>query len=310
MRILIIHNLKAGTGGDDIFHFMKGFLEQNGYETVLRSITAGESVDELIADAEDFDRVVVSGGDGTVAHVTYKLMNRNVPTLIFPSGTANLLATNLGNAPEPIALAKATVKGITSNFDMGVLNFVDETGAPQTRGFSMIAGAGYDATIMNDAVGLKETLGFLSYFAAALANPTPKKVSFTLELDDKTVTTEGIAVLVVNFSTLPFDMDIIADADAQDGYFDVVVVKPSMTAALLPTIVSALIDNKGSFPYRPQLETYRTKKVTVTSDPKVNLQYDGEFIANGQTPFSAEIKPGASCLIVDELSPYYPKDAH
>ena len=37
----------------------------------------------------------------------HALAGRDVPTCVFPSGTANLLAANIGNAPEPSALARA-----------------------------------------------------------------------------------------------------------------------------------------------------------------------------------------------------------
>lgn len=304
MRILIVHNSKAGQSGDDIYNYARAILENDGIEVVMRAVRDTETTNELVRDAEDFDAVVISGGDGTAANVNYALHGRGVPTLIFPSGTTNLLSRNLGNASEAVALAKATKEGKTAKFDMGELTYTDNDGVTQKRGFSIIAGAGYDATIMNESVRLKESLGMLGYFAAALANPAPQVSKFTVEVDGETHELEGIAVLIVNFGTLPFDLNVVHGNDPQDGLFEVVVAKPSKTIQLLPTVISALLDKDGKFPHRPQLETFVGKDVSVTADPPLAMQYDGEFISDATTPFRATVLKGATTFIVDGLSPY------
>lgn len=304
MRILILHNTKSGTGADDIYNFARAVLEDDGYEVVMRAVRSDVANEELVGDAQEFSAVVISGGDGTVANINYALKDKDVPVLVFPSGTTNLLSLNLGCAPEAVALAKAVKKLETARFDMGELSFSDNDGDSHTRGFSIIAGAGYDATIMNDSVPLKKDLGMLAYFAAALANPAPQTAHFTLEIDGETHEVDGMAVLVVNFGTLPFDLNVVNGSSPQDGLFNIVVAKAGNTIQLLPTVISALLDKSGSFPYRPQLELFTGRDVTVTADPPLAMQYDGEFIENATTPFRAVMLENASRFIVDDLSPY------
>ena len=85
--------------------FVVGALIANYGSTTLRLID-GETqinVQGLL------DGVVLSGGDGTISNLVTELVatGADTPLLIFPSGTANLFFNNIGNAPEPAALARA-----------------------------------------------------------------------------------------------------------------------------------------------------------------------------------------------------------
>lgn len=83
MRTLIIHNPASGFGSDAIYEFQRALLCE-GDECVIRVIRVDQPSAPLVADAESFDLVVISGGDGTVAGVLYLLRNRGVRTCVFP----------------------------------------------------------------------------------------------------------------------------------------------------------------------------------------------------------------------------------
>lgn len=80
--------------------------------------------------AESFDVVVVSGGDGTVSNLLYTLRNRDVDVCVFPSGTANLLFANIGNSPEPAALARACRWANTAACDLGEASWIADGTIP------------------------------------------------------------------------------------------------------------------------------------------------------------------------------------
>ena len=103
MRCLIIHNPASGPRSDEIFDLARA-LSQAGDEVTMRFIGDGMEPEDAAADVREFDRVVVSGGDGTVSNVLDHIRDSHVPTLVFPSGTANLFFNNIGNAPEPAAV--------------------------------------------------------------------------------------------------------------------------------------------------------------------------------------------------------------
>ncbi|MFQ9741876.1 MAG: diacylglycerol kinase family protein [Slackia sp.] len=85
MKVLIINNLASGYREGSIYDFMRSFVE-DGDEVCLRSSDGGTSIDSLLDDADSFDVVVASGGDGTIASVAYRLRNTGVPILPYPAG--------------------------------------------------------------------------------------------------------------------------------------------------------------------------------------------------------------------------------
>ena len=294
MKLLVINNLASGFGEGSVYDFIRSFA-RDGDEVCVRSTDGTTDVRDLLGDAEAFDAVVASGGDGTVATVSYRLANTGVPILPFPAGTANLLAANLASPMEPHALAKLVREERTLDFDLGEIE-VDG----HRVGFGIMAGAGYDAAIMHGAAPAKRLLGPMAYFSAALANPLPQTSRFKLDLDGEHVESEGLGILLVNFSKIQFDITVTHDNEPRDGVFDVVVLKAQNAFELIPALLAGLLDRGGDFPDRTgSLEIHRAREVRVEADPPMEVQYDGEA-TNLTTPFTAHIMRRAARFFVSE----------
>lgn len=294
MKLLVINNLASGFGEGSVYDFIRSFA-RDGDEVCVRSTDGTTDVRDLLGDAEAFDAVVASGGDGTVATVSYRLANTGVPILPFPAGTANLLAANLASPMEPHALAKLVREERTLDFDLGEIE-VDG----HRFGFGIMAGAGYDAAIMHGAAPAKRLLGPMAYFSAALANPLPQTSKFKLDLDGEHVESEGLGILLVNFSKIQFDITVTHENEPRDGVFDVVVLKAQNAFELIPALLAGLLDRGGDFPERTgSLEIHRAREVRVEADPPMEVQYDGEA-TRLMTPFSARILPRAARFFVSE----------
>lgn len=294
MKLLVINNLASGFGEGSVYDFIRSFA-RDGDEVCVRSTDGTTDVRDLLGDAEAFDAVVASGGDGTVATVSYRLANTGVPILPFPAGTANLLAATLASPMEPHALAKLVREERTLDFDLGEIE-VDG----HRFGFGIMAGAGYDAAIMHGAAPAKRLLGPMAYFSAALANPLPQTSRFKLDLDGEHVESEGLGILLVNFSKIQFDITVTHDNEPRDGVFDVVVLKAQNAFELIPALLAGLLDRGGDFPDRTgSLEIHRAREVRVEADPPMEVQYDGEA-TNLTTPFTAHIMRRAARFFVSE----------
>ena len=298
MRVLIVNNLSSGLRNGAIFDFVRKF-SMDGDEVVIRNTDGTTRIESFLEDAREFDLVVASGGDGTIATVCYELRYTGVPILPFPAGTGNLLATNLDQPDEPFAIARMARDMQSAEYDLGELILEDESGTT-TRGFAIISGAGFDATIMENSDRLKESLGPMAYVAAALANPTPPLARFTITMDDQVVEVEGIAVLLLNFARIYPDVSITHANDPRDGLLEVVVLKQHNTVELLPAFIAAFLDREGRFPGRTNaMEVHTTKEVRVESDPPLRIQFDGEP-ANVCTPLQARILPMATRLVITD----------
>ncbi|MEG0072108.1 MAG: diacylglycerol kinase family protein [Raoultibacter sp.] len=294
MKLLIINNLNSGFGEGAIYDFMRAFA-QDGDELCLRSTDGTSEVADLLKDADSFDVVIASGGDGTVTAVSYLLRNTKVPILPFPAGTANLLALNLASPIETHALGKMARTGKQLDFDMGEIQAGDKH-----FGFSIMAGAGYDAAIMHGAQHTKRFLGPMAYLSAAIANPMPQKSHFTLKLDGKTIESDGLGILLINFSKIQFDLSVTHDNRPRDGILDVVILKATYALQLVPAIVAAALDREGDFPDRSDaLEIHSAREIEVIADPPMEVQYDGET-TGVLTPFTAHVLDKATRLIVSD----------
>lgn len=303
MRVLIIVNTRSGGSDAGLYDFAR-VLGLEGVEVVMRFATPGQPIDTLATDAELFDRVVAAGGDGTVSAVCYAVRHSGVPVLAYPAGTANLLAMNLGLPLDAPALADVTLNGVPAHFDLGELERTTSDGLTVASGFTVAAGAGYDAAIMETAQPLKATFGAAAYLMAAVSNLAPTAARFELVLDGEHVSTDGIAVLLVNFGRIQFDLAVTSQWDPRDGLFDVAVMRTKNPAGLIPAIFAAMLDRMGDYPDRsPSIDIYQAKRVEVSAYPPLRMQYDGE-VMDALTPFAAEILPRAATLLVPRGSAY------
>ena len=132
-----------GPSSDEIYAFTHA-LAQGGDEVVMRFIGDGMEPEDAVADVREFDRVVVSGGDGTVSNVLDQMRGCGVPTLVFPSGTAACSLTTSVMPPRQRA-CQGCRAGRTVKVDMGELFWLDENGNEKRHGFIIIAGSGFDA---------------------------------------------------------------------------------------------------------------------------------------------------------------------
>ena len=295
MRLLVVNNLASGYGEGSVYDFVRS-LAQDGDEVAIRSTDGTTDLRTFLHDAEEFDAVAAAGGDGTIAAVAHLLADTGIPLLPFPAGTANLLAMNLGLPTEPHALAKVARELRTMDFDLGEIALSDG----ERYGFSIMAGAGYDAAIMAGAAAAKKVLGPMAYFTSAFANATPQHARLKVTIDGNVVETDGVGVLVVNFSKIQFDLKVVHENLPRDGAFDVVVLHTKDAFGLIPAFINVVLDRTGEFPDRTDaFELHRGSSVRVEADPPLAVQFDGE-VTDTTTPFSVSMLPKATRFVVGE----------
>lgn len=295
MKLLVVNNLLSGAGDGSIFDFLRSFAE-DGDEVVLRTSDGTTDIRTYLHDADDFDAVVVSGGDGTLSSCSHLLADTGIPVLTLATGTANLMSQNLYLPTEAHALANTVREMRTMDFDLGQLELSDGS----RIGFSLIAGAGYDAKIMESAKPIKKAIGQMAYFTSAVANATPQFSDFELTIDGKTVKTSGVGVLIINFALIQFDISVIHNNEPRDGEFDIVILNTKDAFGLIPALFAAVLDRGGDFPDRTgAFEVYRGREVKVVADPPLPIQSDGDSL-DLFTPFTAKVLPQAARFIVSE----------
>ncbi|MGI6755321.1 MAG: diacylglycerol/lipid kinase family protein [Atopobiaceae bacterium] len=308
MRTLIIHNSLSGFGSDAIFEFERA-LAHPGDECVLRLLEETTDNTAVLADAEDFDVVVLSGGDGTVTNLLYALREKNVDVCIFPSGTANLFFNCLGNAAEPAAIARACRMGQTVRTDLGEIMWLGADGQRHRRGFGLMAGLGFDAQLMQAAIPAKKTLGQAAYFTAALSNPHPKVQRFTITVDGVTYERTGISCMVANNARIQGDIEIVPNCTMDNNTLTCIVLETDAAVQLLKPLFFGLIDHDGRKIGRPRIEAWSGQEIRVESSYAVPMEIDGDAVEGEVSTYIARVLPAVNSLIVDTMSPYFHEDA-
>lgn len=290
MNILMIANLRSGLGDPGLYDFVR-VLGENGAEVTLRFLREGADLRDLLRDVSTYDRVVAAGGDGTVSSIAYALRSTGIPVMPYPAGTANLIAHNLSMPADPTELAHLALEGTPVAVDIGEL---DVDGGV---GFLMMAGAGFDADLVDKARELKPIIGEGAYLLAAIQNLQPTVSTFFITLDGRQIVTEGIAVMLVNLARIQFDLSVTHGSDAQDGLLEVVVINTRSVAGLIPAVWAALLDRLGDHTARPGLEIHTAREILIRAEPALPVQSDGDILAV-RTPLSARVLPAAALIVL------------
>ncbi len=257
-------------------------LAPGGFEvTQMVGADAAESADLARAAVEEgYDALVVMGGDGMV-HLALKAVVHSDTTLgVIATGTGNDVSRALGIPPRrPLESADVIAAGGTRQMDVGR--------AGHTY-FATVLAAGFDSLVNERANAMTWPTGQMRYNLATLAELRVfRPISYTLELDGEPVRCEAMLVAVGNCPSYGGGLRICHGAEIDDGFLDVVVIKP-VTKLELVKVYPRLF--KGTHVSHPAYEHHRVRTVTVEA-PAVVAYADGERLT--PLPLAVEVVPAA-----------------
>lgn len=176
-------------------------------------------IDELKdVDMGTFDTILVVGGDGTVNKVLPYLVGTNKTLGIIPTGTANLLAANLGINNVSKALKVIDSENSTKIDVMTVNNKLSV----------LRCGLGYDADIIGKTPqSLKNKFGYFAYFIAGIIFALRlKNKEYSVIIDDEMRTIKASCIIVANAGNMYRNLFSIAkNSKLDDGLFDIFILK-------------------------------------------------------------------------------------
>ncbi len=247
---------------------------------------------------DEFDAVLVAGGDGTISEVidgladdSGPLANGGHPPLaILPAGTENLLAKVLGARPN-IAQAEATLTaGRPRRLDLGRICRPSDIGGGWDAGagprdlcghFLMVAGAGFDGEVVHrlaeHRAGNITYLDYLGPLAATFLQYDYPPLHVTA--DGEVVCDEPALAFVGNIPRYAMGIPILMHARFDDGLLDLVVFKCRHRRGLLAHSLRTLLK---THPEHPDVVYRQVKRAAIRANRPVQLEVDGD--ACGQLP--------------------------
>ncbi|MDQ1054058.1 diacylglycerol kinase (ATP) [Arthrobacter sp. SORGH_AS 212] len=267
-----------------------GWGEAIWLETTKEDPGVGQAKEAL---SQGADIVIAAGGDGTVRCVAEVLAGGDTPMGLLPLGTGNLLARNLG-------MDVTDYDGAMAGALIGAERKIDVVRARRSdpdkeQLFLVMAGVGYDATIMADTnEDLKDKVGWLAYVDAGIRNLPGKPVKATVAIDGQTVVHRGVrSVMVGNCGKVQGGLEIFPDAKVDDGLLDIAVLAPHHGRLGWLSVLAGIL-GKGRN-RDTAVEYFQGKSVEITLEHADDYQLDGDHEGEGKHVLMT-MEPGALTL--------------
>jgi YegS/Rv2252/BmrU family lipid kinase len=285
---VLVHNPGSGHRRDrfhSITHVVDA-LRVRGV-TVTPQVTAGPADATRLAAAAvaaGVDLVIVHGGDGTVNEAMQGLVGTPTPLAVWPGGTSNVLAREIGLPGGLDALADVIAGSRTRRVSVGRAG---------ERYFLLMAGVGLDADIVRAVnPGLKRLTGEGAYWMAGLRQLTDwHPVHFLLETD--TGQHGATFAVVANAASYGGGLRFAPEARMDDDLLDLCLFDSKQRHRFARYLAAAFT---GSHLGMPGVTYLKTRRAVAHGDASRFVQIDGELL--GPLPVSFECVPDALTLLV------------
>ena len=288
-KLPFIYNPVAGLRGRKKAEKALRYLEKRDIEIVVLE-TSGKDSATMLAQAvaaEGWPRIVVAGGDGTLNEAINGIAGTAAELAIIPTGTANVLAKELG-IPDDLKHACAiAVEGESRSVDLGLAG---------ERYFALMAGIGFDAMVIKNVNPvLKKAVRHAAYPVAGLKTFVNEELPL-LKVITGEHSIKGFFIVVANSHYYGGRFGPAPEASMTDGLLDVCVLKEKSFAKMIEFWYKALKTEKVAGPW---VEYFRTAELEIAapSGETVLVQVDGEVVS--ELPVRVNIEHHALNVLVE-----------
>lgn len=242
-----------------------------GYDVTIYTTQArADATRKVMEEAANFDRIVCSGGDGTLDEVVTGLIksDTNTPIGYIPAGSTNDFANSLGIPKEMVKAAEVAVGKNPFPCDIG--DFNSDT-------FVYVAAFGlFTEVSYKTSQQLKNIFGHVAYIMEG-AKHLHDILSYNMqvEYEGHVFQDEFIYGMVTNsVSVGGFKGMTGTDVKLDDGVFEVTLIKKPHNPIELNEILACLtnmIDDSDL------IYSFKTNEVRITAREQIAWTLDGEF---------------------------------
>lgn len=283
-RILLLGNPRARNG--DEAQALVPPLQALGLEVRLELPDGIEQLHEVIRGAGPaVDRIVVAGGDGSIAAALPALLEAGRPLAVVPLGTANDLARNLGLPTDRAEQLALVAHGAERVIDLGLVN-----GRPFLNAASIGLGAAVASLHQGDA---KKWLGVLNYLRVLyLAWRRVRPFTVAITCDGAEHSGHFVHLAVLNGRFHGGGLEPRPESGIDDGLLDLYALRAGPAFQLMRILAALRI--KGMAPEA----AFRLagSRITIRTSRPRRVNVDGELGLT--TPLELEILRQALRVVV------------
>ncbi len=269
-------------------------LSQNGdLVTVYPTKERGDATDFVASlKPDEYDKIVVCGGDGTLNEVITGLMRSGARYTLgyIPSGTLNEWSSGLHIARNIKQAAEDINSGKRIKLDIG--KFSDRYFS-YTASFGAFTDASYSAP-----QDIKNVLGQAAYFFEGIRSlGNIKPVHLKIETDERTEEGDFLFGAVSNSMSVGGIVKFSeASVKLNDGKFEILLIRNPDNLLKLQPVIDGILKKDLD---RPGIEFFTAEKITVTGGEGLSWTLDGEY-AKGEETVEIENLHNAIELIVPQ----------
>lgn len=270
-KLLFIFNPRSGKG--QIKQYLADVVDimvKAGYEvTVYTTQCQGDAIQKAKEAVGHYDRIVCSGGDGTLDEVVTGMMEAEAKTPIgyIPAGSTNDFGNSLGIDKNMIHAAQIASAGRPFACDIGRFN---QDSFVYVAAFGIFTEVSYQTS-----QDMKNVLGHAAYILEG-AKQLWDIPSFRMqvEYDGNVLYDEFIYGMVTNSNSVGgFDGLISGDVILNDGVFEVTLIKMPKNPMELSEVLACLTNIRKD---SDMLYTFQTSQIKFTCSEEVPWTLDGE----------------------------------
>jgi len=286
-KIRFIINPKSGIGKQKkVEGLISKHLDTTEFDYEVCYTKAKEHAVILSREAaeQNYDAVVIVGGDGSINEAARGLINTQTALGILPAGSGNGLAHFLN-----ISLNIRKAIDVINRFNIKLI----DTGLFNGHPFVSVAGVGFDAHVA-DLFSKSRIRGFWAYAKIVFMEYlTYQPKRFKIYVDGKVLKKSAFMLTFANSNQFGFNARVAPTAIIDDGYLDLCIVhKPRLFFIILviPFIFLGLIHKN------PFVKIIKTKSIKVIQSKKNIAHIDGDEIDLGRN-IEVQIVPGSLNII-------------
>ncbi len=294
LKLLFIINPKSGSGKDARFQWGKSpadwekqiheYLKNTTHSYRIYFMNAQEDLHSLRERIEDFGpgRIAAVGGDGTLKAVAEAAQGLDIPIAIFPAGSANGMAHDIG-MPD-------TTEDCMEVLLYGKVKMTDTLSINGKHLCVHLSDIGINAQLVKyfEENDMRGKMGYAKEIFRVLWRKRLMEV--TIRIKEQTLRRTAFMVVIANAGKYGTGVRINPMSDIHDGLFEVIILRKLSFIELL----KMLFYNR---PFNPRkTEILQADNLHIAVRKKVYFQVDGEYLGKTKS-LSATVNHQALRLV-------------
>ncbi|RTY83916.1 diacylglycerol kinase [Flavobacterium sp. ZB4P23] len=291
--IVVVNPISGDIDKSEFIDAVALFAEKENFNPVIYNTSGVNDIDKIKVLYQTYkpQRIIITGGDGTIKMVAEAMENQDVILGILPAGSANGLAVDLN---LPATLEENLEIAFHNEYMM--IDMISINGKKSVH----LSDIGLNAELIKNYE--KSTIrGKLGYALQAVSTLIDLDEPFFATITGDFPTIECVARMIVIANSKKYGTGVSINPNGlmNDGKFELVILK-NLDLVVLGKIITGNITTDDA----EDIEIISVKNALITTSVPVSFQVDGEYCGS-ETKLNVEILPKHMKVAVPYTDPDY-----